>query len=138
MILFEGLNPTSFPNLFTLMWVSAIVVIVGGSIVYWIASRRYRRYPAHMALHEWVYWMLLVPWITVPLLAVVHVPLILVLAIVIPGIVMAAYGAFIRYPPRIAAANDQIRRHRYVPPPRRAVAARTKPTPAGGRKTHRR
>jgi len=79
-----------------------------------------------------------VPWITVPLLAVIHVPLIIVLAIVIPGIVMAAYGAFIRYPPRLEAANDEIRRRRYVPPPRREVAARTKPTPAGGRKAHRR
>jgi hypothetical protein len=137
-ILFDALNPTSFPNLFTLMWVGAIVICVGASIVYWIAQRRYRRYPAHMAMHEWVYWTVLVPWIMVPLLAVIHVPVFLVLAIVIPGMALAAFGAFIRYPPRIAAANDDLRRHRYVPPPRREVRTRTRPTPAGGHKTHKR
>jgi hypothetical protein len=51
---------------------------------------------------------------------------------------MAAYGAFWRYPPRIAEANDELRRHRYVPPPRRDVRDRTRPTPAGGKKAHKR
>ena len=137
-ILFDALNPTNFANLFTLMWVGAIVICVGASIVYWIAQRRYRRYPAHMAMHEWVYWTILVPWIMVPLLAVIHVPLFLVLAIVIPGMALAAFGAFIRYPPRITAANDDLRRHRYVPPPRRDVRTRARPTPTGGKKAHRR
>ena len=91
-ILFDALNPTNFANLFTLMWVGAIVICVGASIVYWIAQRRYRRYPAHMAMHEWVYWTVFVAWIVVPLLAVIHVPLFLVLAVVIPGMALAAFG----------------------------------------------
>lgn len=136
--LFQPLNPTIFANLFTLLWVGAIVICLGASIVYWIAQRRYRRYPVHMSMHEWVYWSIFVAWIMVPLLAVVHVPLFIVLVIVIPGMAMAAYGAFLRYPPRIAAANDDLRRHRYVPPPRRDVKTRARPTPAGSRKTHRR
>jgi hypothetical protein len=137
-ILFDALNPTNFPNLFTLMWVVALVICVGASIVYWVAGRRYRRYPAHLALHEWVYWSILIPWILVPLLAVVHVPLFLILILVVPGMAVAAWGAFIRYPPRLAAANDEIRRRRFVPPPRREVRGRARPTPAGGHKTHRR
>lgn len=137
-LLFDALNPTNFPNLFTLMWVGAFGICVGASVVYWVAQRRYRRYPAHMALHEWVYWSMLVPWILVPLLAVVHVPLILVLILVVPGMAIAAWGAFIRYPPRLAAANDEIRRRRFVPPPRRDARGRARPTPAGGHKTHRR
>jgi len=137
-ILFDGLNPTSFPNLFTLMWVGALSICVGASVVYGLAQRRYRRYPVHMGMHEWVYWSVLVPWILVPLLAIVHVPLFLVLALVVPGMAVAAYGAFLRYPPRIAAANDDLRRYRYVPPPRRETRGRARPTPAGGRKAHRR
>lgn len=137
-LLFNPLNPTTFADLFTLLWVGAIVICIGASIVYWIAQRRYRRYPVHMAMHEWVYWSIFVAWIMVPLLAVVHVPLFIVLVIVIPGMAMAAYGAFLRYPPLIAAANDNLRRHRYVPPPRRDVKNRARPTPAGSRKTHRR
>ena len=137
-VLLNPLNPTNFANLFTLLWVGAIVICIGASIVYWIAQRRYRRYPVHMAMHEWVYWSIFVAWIMVPLLAVIHVPLFVVLVIVIPGMAMAAVGAFLRYPPRIAAANDDLRRHRYVPPPRRDVKTRARPTPAGSRKTHRR
>ncbi|HEY7738197.1 MAG TPA: hypothetical protein VIC63_04120 [Candidatus Limnocylindria bacterium] len=137
-LLFDAFNPTNFANLFTLMWVGAIVICIGATVVYFVAGRRYRRYPAHMAMHEWVYWTILVPWVMVPLFAVVHVPLFLVLVLVIPGMAAAAYGAFWRYPPRIAAANDELRRRRYVPPPRRDVKVRAQPTPAGGRKTHKR
>jgi hypothetical protein len=137
-ILFDSLSPENFPNLFTLMWVGAIVICVGATIVYAIAGRRYRRYPTHLALHEWVYWTILVPWVMVPLLAVIHVPLFIVLALVIPGMAVAAYGAFWRYPPMIADANDELRRYRYLPPPRRDLRARAKPTPAGGKKAHKR
>ncbi|RPH35732.1 MAG: hypothetical protein EHM90_03615 [Chloroflexi bacterium] len=137
-VLFQPLNPTNFADLFTLFWVGALVICIGASVVYWIAQRRYRRYPVHMGMHEWVYWSIFVAWIMVPLLAVIHVPLFVVLTIVIPGMALAAFGAFIRYPPRISAANDDLRRHRYVPPPRREVKARARPTPAGSRKTHRR
>ena len=137
-ILFDAFSPENFQNLFTLMWIGAIVICVGGTFVYVIAQRRYRRYPAHMAMHEWVYWTLFVPWIMVPLLAVIHVPFIIILLLAIPGMAAAAYGAFWRYPPRIEAANDEIRRHRYLPPPRRDVRARAKPTPSGGKKAHKR
>jgi hypothetical protein len=137
-VLFDPLNPTNFENFFTLIWIGALVICIGATIVYWVAQRRYRRYPVHMGLHEWVYWSIFVPWIMVPLLAVIHVPLFLILVLVIPGMAIAAFGAFWRYPPRIQAANDELRRHRYVPPPRRDVRGRAKPTPTGGKKGHRR
>jgi hypothetical protein len=68
---------------------------------------------------------------------VIGVPLILQLAIVLTGMGIAAYAAWVRFPPRIAAANDEIRRRRYVPPPRREERERPKPTPAGRRRKHR-
>ena len=67
----------------------------------------------------------------------VGVPLILQLAIVLTGMGIAAYAVFVRFPERITAANDEIRRRKYVPPPRRADAQRSKPTPAGRRRRHR-
>jgi hypothetical protein len=73
----------------------------------------------------------------IPLLVVIGVPLILQLAIVFTGMGIAAYAAFVKFPPRIAAANDEIRRRRYVPPPRRSEPQRAKPTPAGRRRRHR-
>ncbi len=110
---------------------------VGAVIVYNIAQRRYRRYPELLALHEWVFWPIIVTWGITPLLVVIGVPLVLQLIIVLSGMAIAAYAVFVRFPPRVAAANDEIRRRRYVPPPRRDERARPKPTPAGRRRRHR-
>jgi len=51
---------------------------------------------------------------------------------------IAAYAVWVRFPPRIAAANDELRRRRFVPPPTRSAdRGRAKPTPAGRRRKHR-
>jgi hypothetical protein len=135
-ILFDSFNPRNFPDLFTLMWVGGIVIAIGSIFVYNTALRRYRRYPELLALHEWVFWSIIVTWGMIPLLVVIGVPLLLQLLIVVPGIAVAAYATFVRFPPRIAAANDEIRRRRFVPPPRREPRERQRPTPAGRRRRH--
>jgi hypothetical protein len=128
----------TFPDLFTLMWIAGLVIAIGAIVVYNVAQRRYRRYPEILSLHEWVFWPIIVTWGIVPLLVVIGVPLILQLPIVLAGMGLALYAAFVRFPPRIAAANDEIRRRRYVPPPRRAEPQRARPTPAGRRRRHQR
>lgn len=135
--LFDSFTPLTFGDLFTLMWVAALVIVIGAVVVYNAAQRTYARYPAILALHEWVFWSILVPWALVPLLVVIHVPLALLLLIVVPGMAVAAYAAFVKFPPIIEAANVEIRRRRFVPPPRREVRQRPKPTPAGRRRRHR-
>ena len=134
--LFDPFTPLNFGDLFTLMWVGAFVILVGAIVVYNAAQRMYRRYPAILSLHEWLFWSIIVTWGIVPLLVVIHVPLALLLLIVVPGMVVAAYAAFIKFPPIIEAANIEIRRRRFVPPPRRDVRRRDKPTPAGRRRRH--
>jgi heme A synthase len=136
--LFDPLTPLNFPDLFTLLWVGSIIIVLGAIVVYNAALRRNRRYPQLLALHEWIFWAIVVPWGLVPLLVVIHVPLIIILLLVVPGMAVAFYAAFVRYPPLLAAANDEIRRRRFVPPARRAVQERPRPTPAGRRRKHRR
>jgi hypothetical protein len=135
-ILFDALTPLNFPDFFTLLWVASLAILVGAVLVYNAAGRRYRRYPAILALHEWVFWSIVATWGIVPLLVIIHVPLLLVLLIVLPGIGVAAWATFVKFPPVIAAANDEIRRRRFVPPPRRVERERAKPTPAGRRRKH--
>ncbi len=135
--LLSPFTPITYPDLFTLMWVGALVIVVGGIAVYTVAQNTYRRYPAILALHEWVFWSIVIAWGLVPLLAVIHVPLLLLLLIIVPGMAVAAYAAFIRFPPQIAAMNDEIRRQRFVPPPKRGQRERPRPTPAGRRRRHR-
>lgn len=136
-LLFDPLTPLNYPDLFTLLWVAALVIVVGSIVIYNVALRRYRRYPTIVALHEWIFWSIIVTWGIVPLVVVIHVPLLLILAIVLPGTAIAVWAAFIKFPPQIAAANDEIRRRRFVPPPRRVERERPTPTPAGRRRRHR-
>ena len=136
-VLTDPFSLANYPDLFTLMWVAGVLIAIGAIVVYNVAQRRYRRYPELLALHEWVFWPIIVTWGVIPLLVVIGVPLILQLLIVLAGMGMAAHAVFVRFPPRIAAANDEIRRRRYVPPPRRAERERAKPTPAGRRRKHR-
>ena len=136
-LLTDPFTPANFPDLFTLMWVAGIVIALGAIMVYNLAQRRYRRYPELLALHEWIFWPIIVTWGVIPLLVVIGVPLVLQLVIVLVGMGLAAHAVFIRFPPRIAAANDEIRRRRFVPPPKRSEAQRSKPTPAGRRRRHR-
>jgi hypothetical protein len=136
-VLTDPFTPATFPDLFTWMWVAGIVITIGSIAVYNLALRRYRRYPEILALHEWVFWPIVTTWGVIPLLAVIGVPLLIQIVIVLFGMGVAAYAAFVRFPPRIAAANEEIRRRRFVPPPRRAAPQRTRATPAGRRRRHR-
>jgi hypothetical protein len=136
-ILTDPFTPTTFPDLFTWMWIAGLVIATGSIVVYTMAQRRYRRFPVILELHEWVFWPIVIGWGVIPLLAVIGVPLFLLLAIVVPAMGIALYATFVRYPPRIAAANDEIRRRRFVPPPKRSESQRPKPTPAGRRRRHR-
>ena len=136
-VLTDPFNPTTFPDMFTWMWVAGVVIAMGAIVVYSMAQRRYRRYPEILALHEWIFWPIVVAWDIIPLLAVIGVPLLLQLALVLTGMGIAAHAAFVRFPERIAAANDELRRRKFVPPPRRTERERAKPTPAGRRRKHR-
>ena len=133
-VLTDPFTPTTFPDLFTWMWVAGLLIAFGAIVVYNVAMRRYRRYPEILALHEWVCWPIVTTWGVIPLLAVIGVPLVIQLVIVLTGMGIAAYAAFVRFPPRIAAANEEIRRRRFVPPPRRATPERSRTTPPRRRK----
>jgi hypothetical protein len=136
-ILTDPFTPALFPDMFTWMWIAGVVIFLGAIVVYNIAQRRYRRYPELLALHEWVFWPIVVTWGMVPLLAVIGVPLLIMMPIVLIGMGVAVYAVFFKFPRRIAAANDEIRRKKFVPPPRRSERGRSKPTPAGGHRRHR-
>jgi uncharacterized membrane protein len=137
-LFFDPFSPSAFPDLFTLRWVAGLVILVGAILVYNTAQVRYRRYPALLALHEWVFWSIAITWGIVPLLVVIHVPLALILLVTLPGVAVAVYARFFKFPPIIAAANAEIRRRRFVPPPRREERGRPRPTPTGGHRSHRR
>ena len=98
-VLTDPFTPATYPDMFTWMWVAGLLIALGAIVVYNLAQRRYRRYPELLALHEWVFWPIIVTWGIIPLLVVIGVPLMLQLIIVFTGMGMAAYAAFVRLPP---------------------------------------
>ena len=131
-LLFDSLTPSNFPDLFTLLWIAALVIVVGAVAVYTAAGRRYRRYPVILAMHDWIFWSVIIPWALVPLLLITSVPLVLLVVVVVPGMAVMLWARFIRFPPLIAAANDELRLRRYAPPSR--SAPRTRPVAAQRRR----
>ena len=134
--LFDSLTTDNFPDLFTLLWVTALVMIAVSIAIYWDAGKRYRRYPVLLSMHEWIFWSVVLPWSLVLLLVITHVPFIVVLLAVLPGMAILLWARFVKYPPLIAAANDEVRRRRFVPPARVEARGRPRPTPAGRRRRH--
>ncbi len=135
-VLFQSLTPANFPDLFTLLWLAGLVVLIGSVVIYTDAGRRYRRYPVFLSLHEWIFWPIFIPWLLVLLFVITGVPLMLLLLVVVPGLAVALYARFIRFPPMIAAANEELRRRRFTPPsrPRPETRERQRPAPAGRRR----
>jgi hypothetical protein len=79
-----------------------------------------------------------VTWGIIPLLVVIGVPLLFQLAVVLTGMGIAAHAAFVRFPERIAVANDELRRRNRPggrsasgrsPPPQDAAASTAEPLP---------
>ena len=135
-VLFDSLNPETFPDLFTLLWVAALVIVIGSVALYSNSGRRFRRYPVLLSMHEWLFWSTIIPWALVPLLLITGAPLLLLLLLVFPGMAVMLWARFVRFPPLIAAANDELRRRRFAPAPRGEPRGRPRPTPAGRRRRH--
>jgi hypothetical protein len=135
-VLFQSLTPENFPDLFTLLWIASLVVVIAAIAIYVNSGRRYRRYPVLLAMHEWIFWSVVIPWGLVLLLIITHVPLLLVILAVVPGMALLAWARFVRFPPLIAAANEDLRRRRFAPVSRAAPPTRPRPTPAGRRRRH--
>ena len=135
-VLFESLTPDNFPDLFTWLWVTALVVVIGSIVVYADSGRRYRRHPVLLTMHEWIFWSVVIPWGLVLLFVITHVPFLLLLFVVLPGLGVLIWARFIRFPPLIAAANEEMRRRRFAPAARPAAPSRPRATPAGRRRRH--
>jgi len=134
--LFDSLTPDNFPDLFTLLWVSALIIVAGSIAIYADSGRRFRRHRVLLSMHEWIFWSVVIPWSLVILLVITHVPFVMVPLVVLPGMAILLWARFVRFPPLIAAANDELRRKRFVPPARVEARGRARPTPAGRRRRH--
>lgn len=108
-----GFHQGNFPDLHMPIWAAALVLLVAQIVMYNVLTRRYRRYPPLVALQEWMLWTGITVFGLLLTAAVFSFSFIFVLAILAGGIGFYVWARFVRWPPLIAAYNEQLRRQRF-------------------------
>lgn len=104
----------NFPDLFTPMWVAALVFLVGQVVLYNVRTRQLHRHEPLRTLQEWLLWTGLIVFGLLLTATVFRFYFFFVLIIVVVGLATFVWVRFFRFPPLIAIYNEQLRRARSV------------------------
>ena len=111
--LFKVFDEGHFTDLFTPIWVAALVLLIGTVVLYNIRSRQLHRYEPLRTLQEWLLWTGLATFGLILVGATFHFYFLFVFLFIVVGIAAFIWIRFFRFPPIIAAYNEQVRRARF-------------------------
>lgn len=123
--LFEVFNEDRFSDLFMPIWVAALLLMIGTIVLYNVRSRQLHRHEPLRTLQEWLLWTGLATFGLILVGAVFHFYFLFVFLFIIIGIVTFVWIRFFRFPPMIAAYNEQLRRARFFSQSRHKQAEAT-------------
>lgn len=103
----------NFPDIFTPIWVAALVLLVLQVILYNVRSAQLHRHEPLRTLQEWLLWTGLSAFGLVLVGTVFRFYFLFVLATILIGIATYLWIRFVRFPPLIAIYNEQLRRARF-------------------------
>ncbi|HWH23591.1 MAG TPA: hypothetical protein VNW68_01735 [Candidatus Limnocylindria bacterium] len=103
----------SFPDIFTPIWVAALVFLVGQVILYNVRTRQLHRHEPLRTLQEWLLWTGLVVFGLILTGTVFRFYFLFILLFIGIGLAAFVWIRFVRFPPLIAAYNEQLRRARF-------------------------
>ena len=137
--LFKVFDEGHFSDLFTPIWVAALVLLIGTVVLYNIRTRQLHRHEPLRTLQEWLLWTGLATFGLILVGAVFHFYFLFVFLFIFIGIATFIWVRFFRFPPIIAAYNDQLRRARFFSQARYKQAEATVRTrrSRGGRRRRR-
>lgn len=103
----------NFPDIFTPIWVAALVMVVLQIILYNVRSAQLHRHEPLRTLQEWLLWTGLSGFGLILVGTVFRFYFLFVLATILITLATYVWIRFLRFPPLIAVYNEQLRRARF-------------------------
>jgi len=107
-------NSINFPDLFTVLWVTSLVLLVVLIVLYVLRTRALHRHRLYLDMWEWIFWSGLITFFLLVVGAIFQFDFAVILAILFSGLGTMAYARFRRYPPLFEAYEHQLARQRYL------------------------
>jgi hypothetical protein len=111
--LFKVFDEGHFSDLFQPIWIAALVLLIGTVVLYNVRSRQLHRHEPLRTLQEWLLWTGLTTFGLILVGAVFHFYFLFVFLFIVIGTATFIWVRFFRFPPIIAAYNEQLRRARF-------------------------
>ena len=111
--LFTAFNSANFPDLFWPLSITAGVLLIGQVILYNVRTRQLHRYEPLVTMQEWLFWTGVITFSLLLIMALFVWYFFFVLITIALGVAAYIWIRFIRFPPIIAAYNQQLRRARF-------------------------
>jgi hypothetical protein len=107
-------NSINFPDLFTVLWVTSLVLLVVLVVLYVLRTRALHRHRLYLDMWEWIFWSGLITFFLLVVGAIFQFDFAVILVILASGLGTMAYARFRRYPPLFEAYEHQLARQRYL------------------------
>jgi len=107
-------NSINFPDLFTVIWVTSLVLLVVLIVLYVLRTRALHRHRLYLDMWEWIFWSGLITFFLLVVGAIFQFDFAVILVILASGLGTMAYARFRRYPPLFEAYEHQLARQRYL------------------------
>ena len=111
--LFTAFNSANFPDLFWPLSITAGVLLIGQVVLYNVRTRQLHRYEPLVTMQEWLFWTGVITFSLLLIMALFVWYFFFVLITIALGVAAYIWIRFIRFPPIIAAYNQQLRRARF-------------------------
>lgn len=105
--------PENFSDIFWPITIASAVFLVGTIVLYNVRSRQLHRHEPLRTLQEWLLWTGLATFGLILVGAVFRFYFLFVFLFIVVGIATFIWIRFFRFPPLIAAYNEQLRRARF-------------------------
>lgn len=115
----------NFPDIYSLIWIAALLLLVGTVVLYNVRVRQLHRHEPLRAMQEWLLWTGLFTFGLVLVGTVFSFYFLFILIFIVSGLIAFVWIRFFRFPPYIEAYNEQLRRARFFSQSRYKAAEAT-------------
>ncbi len=106
-------NEQNFPDIFTPLWVAALVLLVGQIVLYNVRSQQLNRHEPLRTMQEWLLWTGMTVFGLLLVATVFAFYFFVILLTLLIGLATYVWVRFFRFPPMIDVYNHQLRRARF-------------------------